>query len=283
MFYNKFWRRYKKQGFILFLFLIPFIPFLSQKFTLPRIHFDELLSTYIIHPVASLNKNLSGGVVHLWDDYLALVNTEKRNRELNLENQDLKKKILELSELSKENERLTEILKINKDSPIKSQAARIIGYDSSPEAFIFYINAGRDQGLKENMPVVTPHGVIGHIHKLFKKTAAVLTAIDPQHTLDGLIERSRARMIIEGQGEELKARLKYLDRSEDVQVGDSVITSGLDGIFPKGLMVGQIIEIKRPQYGVVQEASLRLSVDLGKLEDVNVLLFQQNDELGEAL
>jgi rod shape-determining protein MreC len=283
MFYNKFWRRYKKQAFILFLFLIPFAPFLSKKFSLPRIHFDEILSTYVIHPVAYMSRNLSGGIVHLWTDYINLIGTEKRNQDLTKENEELRKRILELSEISQENKRLEEILKLAGQNPVKSQAARIIGYDSSSEAFVFYINAGREQGVKEKMPVVTPQGVVGHVSKVFKKTSAVMTLLDPQHTLDGLVERSRARMIVEGLGDDLKARLKYLDRAEDVQVGDNVITSGLDNIFPKGLMVGHVIEVRRPQFGVVQDATLRLAVDMGKLEDVLVLFYQNPGELSEAM
>jgi len=96
---------------------------------------------------------------------------------------------------------------------------------------------------------------------------------DPSHNVDGIVTRSRARFMVEGGGRGLLGRLKYLDRSEDVRVGDLVITSGLDGVFPKGLKIGNIIRVSRPRAGVTQEADLRSAVDLGTLEEVMVLKF----------
>ena len=120
--------------------------------------------------------------------------------------------------------------------------------------------------------MVSSLGVVGRVSEVFSHSSRVVSIVDPSHDVDGIIARSRARFIVEGRGKPLIARLKYLDRSEDVRVGDQVLTSGLDNVYPKGWPIGNVVRVERQRTGVSQEAEVRPLVDIGRLEEVVVLM-----------
>jgi rod shape-determining protein MreC len=120
------------------------------------------------------------------------------------------------------------------------------------------------------MAVISPEGVIGQILKTSPDYATVLLMTDYNSAIDAIVQRTRAKAIVEGK-EENRCQLKYLLRTEEVEVGDIVITSGLGGIFPKGLTIGEVRSVDKKGHGVFQYADLVPSVDLTKLEEVLVL------------
>ena len=273
MIFNKIWNRHRRLIFILILFSAPIVPLFLVKVTLPRVHVYDNVSAWVVHPIAEAGRNLTGGVGVLWNRYLALVNTSRENDLLRRESQELHARILQLEEFESENKRLRDMLSMPDAPTLKKVAGKIIGQDSSGESLTYVLNIGSDSGLKVRMPVVTAQGVVGTLSRVYKHSSIFVAVVDPSHDVDGIITRSRARFIVEGRGTPLVGRLKYLDRAEDVRVGDLVVTSGLDGTFPKGLKVGNIVRIDRPRTGVSQEAELRPIVDFGHLEEVLVLLY----------
>jgi rod shape-determining protein MreC len=120
------------------------------------------------------------------------------------------------------------------------------------------------------MAVISPEGVIGQILKAAPHYATVLLFSDYNSAIDSIVQRTRAKAIIEGKGEN-RCQLKYLLRAEEVIVGDTIVTSGLGGNFPKGLMVGEIRKVDKKGHGIFQYAELVPSVDLTKLEEVLVI------------
>jgi rod shape-determining protein MreC len=120
------------------------------------------------------------------------------------------------------------------------------------------------------MVVIAPEGVVGQILKTAPYHSTVLLITDYSSAIDAIVQRTRAKAIVEGRGEN-RCQLKYLLRSEDVSVGDVAITSGLGGNFPKGLMVGEIRKVEKMEHGIFQYAELVPSVDLTKLEEVLVI------------
>jgi rod shape-determining protein MreC len=132
------------------------------------------------------------------------------------------------------------------------------------------IDKGEKQGLRKGMAVISPEGVVGQILKTSPDYATVLLITDYNSGIDAIVQRTRAKGIVEGK-EGNRCQLKYLLRTEDVEPGDVVITSGLDGKFPKGLMVGEIQEIDKRHFGVFQYAELVPKVDLARLEEVFVI------------
>jgi rod shape-determining protein MreC len=132
------------------------------------------------------------------------------------------------------------------------------------------INKGEKDGLRKGMAVVSPKGVIGQILKTGPYHSTVLLVTDYNSAIDSIVQRTRAKAIVEGKGEN-RCQLKYLLRAEEVAVGDTVVTSGLSGSFPKGLVVGEIRKVEKTGQGVFQYAELVTSVDLTKLEEVLVI------------
>jgi rod shape-determining protein MreC len=121
------------------------------------------------------------------------------------------------------------------------------------------------------MPVVTGNGVVGLVTATSPHAAKVMLLQDRQSAIDGIVERSRARGIIRGHGDEPLV-FELIARGDDVRAGDIVISSGLGGVYPRGLRVGKIVEVNDPEEGLVQTARLAPSVDFGRLEQVFVLL-----------
>ncbi len=263
------------------LFAAPLIPIFLMRIDLPRLNLYDRAQSYVVHPLSELVTNAFQGVGHIWSRYLYLVDTQRNNEALKQEIAGLKNEILGFEEVRIENERLRQLTSLPEFPKFDGVTARIIGQDLSSESLGFLINAGEAQGLKPRMPVITADGVVGTIERVFAHSALFTSVQDPAHDVDGLSVRTRARMIVEGKGKPLVARLKYLDRAEDVRVGDEILTSGLDGVFPKGLRIGLIVKVDRPRTGILQEALLRPSVDLGRLEEV-VVLRRSEEALGAA-
>jgi rod shape-determining protein MreC len=120
------------------------------------------------------------------------------------------------------------------------------------------------------MAVVSPEGIVGHVLQTSPHCAKVLLITDFNSSVDAIIQRSRAKGLVEGNGENF-CRLKYAPRTHDIQPGDRVVTSGLGGRYPKGLMIGKIRKIKKKSYGLFQQAEIIPSVNFAKLEEVFVI------------
>jgi rod shape-determining protein MreC len=133
------------------------------------------------------------------------------------------------------------------------------------------IDRGRRNGVAAGNPVVTDQGVVGLVTATSSRAAKTMLLLDRQSSIDGIVQRSRARGIVHGQGTG-ELSFQFVVRGGDVQVGDVVITSGLGGVYPKGLRIGQVTEVSDPGGQLVQTATLRPAVDFGRLEQVFVML-----------
>jgi rod shape-determining protein MreC len=149
--------------------------------------------------------------------------------------------------------------------------AEVIGQDPSSWFKSVTIDRGERDGVKKGMAVISPAGVIGQVLKTAPHYASVLLITDYNSAVDSVVQRTRAKAIVEGKGEN-RCQLKYLLRAEEAAVGDIVVTSGLGGNFPKGLMVGEINKVDKKGHGVFQYAELVPSVDLTQLEEVFVIM-----------
>lgn len=283
MILTNFFRRNKRAIAVVSLFLVPVLPLFLFRTEMPRLHLMDRLDSYVVHPIARLFRGTVGGVDHVWHSYIALVNAAEQNEILLRENQELKNQIVTSKEIESENLRLRELIGMPVPDQFQKVIASVIGQDTSVERTGFFINAGSNQGLRERLPVVSPNGIVGTIMRVYPDSSLFVALDDATHVADGVVARSRSRIIVEGAGAPLIGQLKYLDRSEDVRVGDDVFTSGLDGVFPKGLLVGTVISVNRPIAGVLQKAEIRTAVDLGKIEDVVVLIPQTSRIPASAL
>ena len=115
------------------------------------------------------------------------------------------------------------------------------------------------------------NGLVGYVYRLTPNYADILTILDQNNRVDSIVARTRTHGIVEGISE-FKCRLKYVNRTEKVEVGDEIITAGLGNIYPKGIKVGKITQIDKENYGITQSIVVTPSVNFHKLEEVVVLI-----------
>jgi rod shape-determining protein MreC len=176
-----------------------------------------------------------------------------------------------MKEMHLANERLRELLQFREKNSPSMIGAEVIGRDPSSWFKSVTIDKGERDGLKKGMAVISPAGAIGQVLKISPHYATVLLITDYNSAIDCVVQRTRAKAIVEGKGEN-RCQLKYLLRAEEVAVGDVVVTSGLGGNFPKGLMVGEIKKVDKKGHGVFQYAELVPSADMTQLEEVFVIM-----------
>ena len=198
-------------------------------------------------------------------------------RRLASENERLKGRTLELEaernrllEAEATNRRLRELLEFRSQLPPGSLTAAVIANSASTWFHSFILNKGSADGVLQGMAVVSPVGVIGQVIAVTSNSSKVLLITDPHSGVDVFDQRSRARGIVSGSLES-GPMMKYSKRSEDIQEGDRLITSGLDGIFPKGLLVGTVVKVRKKSFGLFQYVEVALAVDPSRLEEVLVV------------
>ena len=234
---------------------ITFFDGLFMEFTSPV----QQAATFVI-------KTVHGVFQH----YVFLVHLQKENELLRKRMAELQEENHQAKEMVLAHERLRKLLEFRERMPTSTIAAQVIGQDPTSWFKSVTINKGEKDGVNKGMAVISPEGVIGQILKTSPDYATVLLMTDYNSAIDAIVQRTRAKAIVEGK-EENRCQLKYLLRTEEVEVGDIVITSGLGGIFPKGLTIGEVRSVDKKGHGVFQYADLVPSVDLTKLEEVLVL------------
>jgi rod shape-determining protein MreC len=150
-------------------------------------------------------------------------------------------------------------------------AARVIGRERSSIFKTILLDKGSSNGLKVGLPVVAVGGVVGRIIDVSWNVSKVLLFIDYNSNIDALVQNARAQGILQGSGSK-GCVLKYVQRLENVNVGDAVVSSGLAGVFPKGLLLGTVISVDKEETSLFQKISVAPSVDVSKLEEVLVIV-----------
>jgi len=207
----------------------------------------------------------------IWQSYLALVETQAENRRLNEELLRYKAINNEFREAVATNVRLRKLLDLKETIPSPSITAQIIGKDPSLWFKTVVIDRGSSDGVQKGMPVVTVEGIVGQVMSVSPHFAKVLLANDPNSAIDTLIQRSRVHGILKGSSEN-SYQLQYVLKKAEVHVGDDICTSGLGGVFPKGLPVGKVSKVVENPAGMFQEIEIMPSVDFSELEFVIIIL-----------
>jgi rod shape-determining protein MreC len=177
-----------------------------------------------------------------------------------------------LAELQHENNQLRELLAMKKERPMEGVVAKVIGYDPSKWVRAVVIDKGKRDGLMNGMPVVNVKGVVGQIVAVSLKTARVLLISDHASGLDVIIQNdTRSRGVVEGSGGN-SCELQYVTREEEVRVGDRLVTSGMDGIYPKGLLVGSISNFSSGMGSLFHRIEVKPVVDFDALETVFIVV-----------
>ena len=234
--------------------------------------FDERIVVTLTGPLQSLLTGISGGIQRVWYGYMYFVGLRDSNDALRLENDRLRGALAADWEVATENDRLREMLAFQKETPGTLLASSVIAADSASFAKSLRINRGSQHGVGRNMAVVTPSGVVGRVVEVAPYHADVQLITDGRSSVPVRVQRTRAQGVLEGLSSGI-CHLKYVARADDVEPGDVVITSGLGGIFPKGMVVGTVVGVEKREFGVLQDVRVAPAVDFRRLpEEVFVVL-----------
>ena len=225
---------------------------------------------WIMRPLqiaAQTTVNWLGG---LQDNYDTLAGFRSENERLRRRVQTLEIERQKLLEAQATNNSLKQLLDLRSHLSGTAIAASIIANSATSWFQSCQLNKGSADGVRKGMAVVTPLGVVGQVVSVTPRTAKVLLLTDPNSGIDVLVQRTRARGIVSGSLESGTV-LKYVKRSEDVQEGDRLMTSGTDGVFPKGMMVGTVIKVLKQHIGLFQFIEVLPAVQVARVEDVLVV------------
>lgn len=274
----KYLREYRFQ-ITLFLFVLIPIVAIDTSTRAPRDY--RFYDRWIIHLTAPVQGSIQWTLdrtVNAFQNYVFLLGTRNENLLLLDENRRLLNEIAGLKEAVQENNRLRQLLDFQEKSGFQTVVARVIGRDVSTEYRAIRLNRGENAGIQKDMAVVTSQGIVGRILRTTDDTADVVTVMDTLSAVDAIDERSRARGIIEGLSDEL-CQLRFALRTDDIALNDVLISSGLGGVFPKGIPVGVVTKVVKQPYGITQEVEVRPAVDFSKLEEVLVITKKEGQKL----
>jgi rod shape-determining protein MreC len=236
-----------------------------------------LLRKIVLEAAAPLENAVNVSLTSLhnaWKRYLFLVGLEDENRKLRRENAVLTEQLSQYREGYLEGMRLQKLLTIKNGFQNRAVAARVIDREHTSLFKTLVINKGTSEGLRVGLPVLSDKGVVGRIIETSWHASRVLLLIDENSNIDALIQRTRVQGILQGAGS-AGCNLKYISRVEEVQTGDVVLSSGIAGVFPKGLLLGMVTGASRKEGGLFQKIDVAPAVDFGRLEEVLALIMDR--------
>ena len=214
----------------------------------------------------------------IWEHYFFLVSVAHENENLKKSLNQFVAKSNQWHEIDLANARLRNLLNFQKAPTNKVVAAEVIGKDPSGWFKTIIIDKGKSDGLQKGLPVVLPTGIVGQVIEAAGHYSKVMLVIDRNSAVDALVQRSRARGIIKGESAD-QCRFEFVLRKHDVQIDDTIIASGLDGVYPKGLQIGRIADISQRNSDIFYEITVAPFVDYEKLEEVLVILPPQTQDV----
>lgn len=255
----------------------------KKKFLVPSVVSILIIILFFLQPTAILNLKKGLADVFLlplkltqgiFNEIKLIVSYRKLYREnlfLNKEIVPLHKQLSAYEEVFRENERLNRLLSFKSKTTFSTKAAQVIGRDPSNWLSILIINKGKRDGLENGMPVISDVSLVGKIIEVSKDSSRVLLINDPNFKAAALIQDSRDEGIVSGSiGGSCK--MYFLSLDTEVKNNDIVVTSGLGDVFPKGLLIGRVIDVDLDSTGLMKNCSIKPATNLSRLEEVLVIL-----------
>ena len=229
----------------------------------------------LIAPLERLGSGVIHGFEHGWGGYVGLRRAREENESMRAEFDRLKLRNAELESRAKEADRLEALLNFRNAHPEASLlAATVIGASPDSASLVMYLNRGSRDGIRRDMGVITPDGVVGKIMAVYPDTSLVLLMSDKESGVGALLADTRTQGPVKGTGEP-QVRLDYISNDEKVTIGEAVMTSGQDRIFPKDLPVGTVVEATPDKNSPFMKIRLRPAAHLDRLEEVLILMNRQ--------
>lgn len=238
--------------------------------------FMEEVITIVLAPIQSVFSNVGFHFRKIGLSTGELMTAYRDNQALKAENEEIRQNNLNVAEVAAENVRLRSMLDYKKvANQFDLVTAAVVGRDLGTWNHTIIINRGTADGIAKDMPVVTPQGLVGSVVNVYNNVAKVQLILDPRSAVGTLVQRPESRVvaIVEGSSASpLAPRMVNIARDADVIKSDKLITSGFGGIYPKGLLIGEVIDIVNEEGGLLKYASIKPSVDFDRLEEVFVIV-----------
>ncbi len=276
----------RRTGFILLAVLTAQIVLISAQ-----VRFDsgvpviESVTFGFFSGIQRLTFGFVDGVGNMWARYSSLQSVAEENTLLRQQVANLQVQLQNERARARRSESLQQLLNFRKALPWSTVAAEVIAVDATPWFRTVTIARGTRDGLQTDLAVLAPAGVVGRVvGPLGANAAKVQLLVDRNAAIGAMLERSRSTGIVTGHVGDLPLRFDYISNLADVQVGDRVVTSGSEGIYPKGYLIGVVesVQMGRGLYqdsGLYQDIGVRPVVDFGALEDVLVIMERRPADL----
>ena len=255
------------------LFFLVALSLISAKLHAQQgLSFVDAMMVELTAPVGKGVRLVVNTVGDVWRGYFRLVGVQRENQQLKEEIQELRRELNLYREAAHANQRLRDLLNFREsEASVPLLPAEVVAFDPSGWFKTVLIDKGKRDGLARDMAVVSAAGVVGRLIGVTSHYAKVLLILDRNSSVDALVQRSRSRGILVGLGDG-RCSLRYVQRNDDIQVGDQVITSGMGGVFPKGILLGQVEKVQRGDASLFQTVDVTPVVDFSRMEEVLVVV-----------
>ena len=260
----------RKPYFLLFLLLSFHLVLMASS--VKGVGSGSLLEEAILSVAAPFLETVawaSDGATGLWTEYVDLRRVEASNRRLRAQVGTLTLEAREAEEARQEARRLRDLLALRGETTRRPIAARVIARGATGAVRTLLLDAGTRSGIGRDQPVITPRGVVGRVIESAPGVSKVQSLLDPNSGVAALLQRTRVQGVVVGEGEDT-CRMEFVGDLAEVEVGDVVVTSGLDEIYPKGTMIGVVSAVGGTK-GLTRYVQVRPEVDFQRLEEVLVL------------
>lgn len=263
--------RWKPIALLLCLILLALFLMTLRTRVDSRTSLFEALVLSIVMPLQETIGHAANSVSDLWNGYINLIYVRSENIRLRQQVAELQGELHRYKEAYLQQQRLRELFDLQSTTFPHAIAAEVVGIDPSQWAEAVTINKGSSQQIRKDMAAVTHQGLVGRTIEVAPHYATILLLTDPRSAVDALVQRTRARGIVVGKSRRL-CELRYVDFHTDIQIGDTVISSGLGEVYPEGLLIGTVVSVHQKSHGLFHDIEVRPSVDLAKLEEILVLV-----------
>lgn len=275
-----FYKRYRDTFLVVLLLAVPFF-FLRASIRRPEdMNWLDQGLMRVAAPVQYVAAALARGVSNLFGEYVYLVDVKRDNNELSHEVARLRGENRELLDTRAENKRLRRLLGLRETIAAETTSALVIGKDTTEYFRVAEIVLDHPGvAIKQNMPVVALDGAVGVIKRVAGDSATVDLVVDSGFGVDVMVERTKARGFVRGIGDDSRyaARVEYVERTDEVEVGDLLVTSGVGCRFPAGIPVARVTEVIKRDFGIYQSVEARPTVDFSRLEEVLIVVSEVKD------
>jgi len=271
--------RYRNFGILITVLTIEIVVLAYQVHKNRDVPLLRQIAILVVTPIDKGIRVVSGGTWSVWRNYMDLRGARRENRELVGQLNEIKLENQRLQEEAAQGRRLQALLQFKEEVPSETVAAQVISSGASETSRVLIIDKGQDAGLRPDMAVIVPDGIVGKVLRVFPYAAQVLLITDPNSGVACLLERSRVHGVLRGQNKS-QASLGYVVNDDKVQIGERVFTSGEDRIYPKGLPVGVVVEAHPG--ASFQEISVQPFAKLDRLEEVLIVTKKVDVELPPA-